>query len=873
MENNIEITFNTYKKGISLLVLIITIVVIAIIVGAVITSTGTAISQANITTFASDLKQIQDATEGYYIVNGTLPSLDGSNILRTSDLLLLSNNNPILNDEITINGDTNSDFYVIDLSKINVTRIAYGTGNLGPSDIFVVAFPTMNVYYVSGLYSGGDTYFSLTSKIANVTNIPSQTVEGGKTSIVTSGGIQVTQITGWTNKMGVNIQVDMEAGETLYMSVSDGPNRQIATVLGRNSFGFNLLSGIVADTETIKVPSLTIQEANSIEQGILPISKRYVDILKYRGSNLLGKVRINLSNFTNTLPVITNAYLSSYQTINTVTLELASTESGIEEVRYEYLTKFTDNATIENYYDNISDFDVKYMTTNAKHAKITPNLTTTISAPKNVHSIKVAVIDKAKNVNLYNQIIAPKFYIGYILDNDTIPDVRVTANIYSDTGVKDVTFAISEDSINFTEEQTYTMDVQTSGITTIQSAPFNILTSGTKYLKITASNYTGTITETRTIKIELKEEEVYGGNRPVLAPGMIAKRWNREINSWETVENPDTDLTWYNYKLGIWANAQTADGSMWVWIPRYIYRISNLWHNSSNVGGIIDIQFTKGTNDNWNYKKIGYVSTTSGSNKWVSHPAFKFGDAELTGIWVAKFEASGDTYSVNIKPGIQAITHITIDEAFESCRQMETNSKYGWGTTGLGIDTHLIKNSEWGAAVYLGQSIYGNNRKETAVNDNSLSYTGGGTGLSYINNVRQSITGNIYGIYDMSGGVIEFTAAYVNNENKNLRIRGTKLLDSNSKYRDVYTVTSDSKENNYLNAVNFKGDAIYETSGTASAWYNDMNNMPYGDNPFFTRGQYYNSGESAGIFAFDCAEGKKDKAIGYRPVLVIDNTL
>ncbi|HHT37818.1 MAG TPA: hypothetical protein GXZ95_00180, partial [Mollicutes bacterium] len=39
---------------------------------------------------------------------------------------------------------------------------------------------------------------------------------------------------------------------------------------------------------------------------------------------------------------------------------------------------------------------------------------------------------------------------------------------------------------------------------------------------------------------------------------------------------------------------------------------------------------------------------------------------------------------------------------------METNSIFGWGTSGAGIDTHMMKNGEWGAVAYLSKSQYGN---------------------------------------------------------------------------------------------------------------------------------------------------------------------
>lgn len=48
---------------------------------------------------------------------------------------------------------------------------------------------------------------------------------------------------------------------------------------------------------------------------------------------------------------------------------------------------------------------------------------------------------------------------------------------------------------------------------------------------------------------------------------------------------------------------------------------------------------------------------------------------------------------------------------------------------------------------------------------------------------KQVITGNITGIYDMSGGTAEFIAAYVDNVNVS---GGASIINAPSKYKDVY---------------------------------------------------------------------------------------
>ena len=58
------------------------------------------------------------------------------------------------------------------------------------------------------------------------------------------------------------------------------------------------------------------------------------------------------------------------------------------------------------------------------------------------------------------------------------------------------------------------------------------------------------------------------------------------------------------------------------------------------MDGTIDIQFLQGTTNNtFNNKPID-ISNTNSKNDYVIHPSFKFGNEELQGIWVAKYEAS-----------------------------------------------------------------------------------------------------------------------------------------------------------------------------------------------------------------------------------------
>jgi hypothetical protein len=354
-------------------------------------------------------------------------------------------------------------------------------------------------------------------------------------------------------------------------------------------------------------------------------------------------------------------------------------------------------------------------------------------------------------------------------------------------------------------------------------------------------------------------------------------------------------MTWYSYDVSnkMWANARTADGSMWVWIPRYIYKISPGWHSSTT--GIIEAQFSKGVDDNWNKAVIGNINLDESANAsngtWTNHPAFTFGDTELTGIWVAKFEASNDgSNNVRIIPNVTSWRSISVNDIFNKTRSMETNTRYGWGTTGNNIDTHMMKNTEWGAVSYLSKSTYGKN-SEIWVN-NSNTYTTGcagdsvsdataTTGCEYAYNtakgLQASTTGNIYGLYDMSGGTWEYTSSYIDNNHTNLTTYGNSSYISDNKYKNVYAVAStDSEPNNYALTISSKGDAIYETSSSATgltSWYGDYSSMVRVELPWFARGGSCGDGSGAGVFTFLRRTGGVDGSIGFRPALLVGQGL
>ncbi len=374
-------------------------------------------------------------------------------------------------------------------------------------------------------------------------------------------------------------------------------------------------------------------------------------------------------------------------------------------------------------------------------------------------------------------------------------------------------------------------------------------------------------------------------NAPQLVDGMIPVKWNG--SQW--VETSTDDEDWYNYADKKWANVKLSDGSMFVWIPRYAYKITKGYHgedleyekqsavtDSTKQGGIVDIVFLNGiTNNTFNNKKIDSTNTNS-KNDYVIHPAFKFGNEDLQGIWVSKYEASrldatdtiqGNQKILSFKENKLSITDYDLNGAMYYCRDMERQDVYGWtkqegkiASTGdiiddsNNFDTHLIKNIEWGAVCYLAESKYGIN-KEIQGNASLISGKGG---------ILSTTTGNETGIYDMAGQSAEFVSAYYNlgTDNQYLK-KYTNAIKFNKKYVDIY---------NSYGTDNY-GDCIYETSKdnfSRRSWYEGQSDLSI-SYPFFLRGK---SSYSNCIYSYFTTDGDKTSDYskykqGFRATIVL----
>ena len=405
------------------------------------------------------------------------------------------------------------------------------------------------------------------------------------------------------------------------------------------------------------------------------------------------------------------------------------------------------------------------------------------------------------------------------------------------------------------------------------------------YLKTEVQINEGDGTSTNPYKLSFtKNEDTSNANAPVLASNMIPVYYDATAKVWKKADtsNKKFENRWYNYDNHMWANAVTVTSTnrttylnakvgteipmtdittMWVWIPRFNAATPSNYNGGTQAKpNAIDVTFVKPNE--------------------TALDAFTFGTKQLSGFWYGKFELSHTTLVSNttannlgctnetctnannilIKPSVTILRYNSISNFFFASRSMEqTGNSFGFVSTE--VDTHMSKNNEWGAVAYLTQSIYGRCTNSTlcveiGINNNSTYKTGYGAapGTSFTSSttntydtnlgMKASTTGNIYGIYDMAGGLFEYVMGVYNKTTGNSGFTTTTF--PNEKYYNNYTATT------------YQGHALTETQG----WYNDIYSFVSSSSPWFVRGATVANVDNNGIFS---AYGNDGGSNGYRP--------
>ena len=359
--------------------------------------------------------------------------------------------------------------------------------------------------------------------------------------------------------------------------------------------------------------------------------------------------------------------------------------------------------------------------------------------------------------------------------------------------------------------------------------------------------------------------------------------------------------------------------AFYVWIPRFKYKVWNIKKiigtdsYSARTKGI-DIVFENGIESTGTIKcTYLYTSPSSsagspnesctGSNgDYYTHPAFTFGGVNVKGFWMGKFELSsssprsnsgrGGGYTTGLTPRILPNVnswHRNSLKNFDTVLKDMTKEGNIYGlASSTEVDSHIITNYEWGAVAYLANSKYGRctNNSCSKVEMNGYGVVVGGeytntlTGCGPISSGSTSVgttcnaynttigmtastTGNITGVYDMSGGACEDVMANISSTSGSYTFypSGSGFEDAwynenNKKYLVTYAHGTTNRDQAAFNRGRL-GDATSEVvltaNSTTGGWYSTAVQIPWDSQDqikwsWYTRGGTVQSESGSGIF-------------------------
>lgn len=209
------------NKGITMITLIITIVIISIISGVTIYESVQNVKARKIDLLYADLEQLEDKINVYYLKYGKLPikeQFNGSENFKTVK-----------------NVNDNNVYYVIDISSLDGVSLNMKLDFTG-DDVYIMNEQSHTVYYPKGLTIDNETYYTLPKQYSKIINnvignisFGEETWDRGnaKVPISTTSGYKIQyQINGQDGEW-IDLQdgvVDAKWKDEIFVRLTDGEN-------------------------------------------------------------------------------------------------------------------------------------------------------------------------------------------------------------------------------------------------------------------------------------------------------------------------------------------------------------------------------------------------------------------------------------------------------------------------------------------------------------------------------------------------------------------------------------------------------------------------------------------------------------------------
>lgn len=391
-------TLSNNNKGISLIVLIITILVMIILTGTVTVVAVNQINDSRKVSFAQELLQIENAVDEYYFANdstfpaykdigGTVVEYKLDNTMPTGTTQNAKNQITALEKTYGVTDEQTDDiiFNRVDLSMIDVKQANRGIEKEGNLDIYIVSNTTRKVYYLKGLSVGDTTYYCLNESLSKTTGIKKEVTTENTLTPTVSETLRLTKDKNtWSN----NIKIDFNSIAVATVEKFQVSNDNTTwTDVSNNYYIVNSSATVkpILDVTTNLYKSIYVRKLKIADSSVLA-----------SGSIVLDNLDLDVPTLTTTQTNYTDFYVITLTTFDKINNVDNTTGSGVNIIKHEKMPLINMSTGV-----NINTFGAAqdgYNYFSLLGAKVEDN---SIKIPNTTTNVYIYIKDNAGNENLY----------------------------------------------------------------------------------------------------------------------------------------------------------------------------------------------------------------------------------------------------------------------------------------------------------------------------------------------------------------------------------------------------------------------------------------------------------------------------------------
>ena len=244
------------RRGITLTVMVVTVIILGILAGTIAISTYSTINYSRLSTWVSEITYIQDVVDEQLARTSAVDFIIDEIRINVSGLTIEEKNEQFGGE--TIGADGTVQLFTLDMNQLKILNTRYGNLQV-ETDVYALSKQTGKVYYVRGLESENKIYYALTTGLKNRFEL--ETATNNLTSVVF-----VPSVVGYSNKP---IEVIVKVPNTYTEIVVSTSNEQIeigSSELKEKVYEYTVNSNLVEGNYAISV---------SYNDGVQTLTSKY----------------------------------------------------------------------------------------------------------------------------------------------------------------------------------------------------------------------------------------------------------------------------------------------------------------------------------------------------------------------------------------------------------------------------------------------------------------------------------------------------------------------------------------------------------------------------------------------------------------------